>query len=497
MQRQLILALLIGILLVAGAVGSGLYYFVQRQLNFQFNSALDARARALAACVHLTREGVEMSAPDDILAEYSRSRRPQYFQIWNADGTVFLRSKSLGPGANLPTQAGFDRPVFRDVPLPDERDGRAAFLHFTPHPADADDVTDARLASGAPRMTIAVAQNRRAVDEPLEDVLVSLISAAVLLAGGVVVVVAITVRRGLRPLAEVADGASRINADSLEFRFPVARMPVELAPICQRLNDLLERLDGAFKRERRFTSDVAHELRTPIAELRSLSEVAIRWPTDAVAAQANFQDALQISRHMERMVTTLLALARCESGRQALAVTNIDLNQIVNDAWRPLEPADGKRKLRIKFALLPDAVVRGDASLLASIVSNLLSNATQYATENSEIDVSTIHGAGGVVLNITNQTEGLSAADLPHLFEPFWRKDAARSPDEHSGLGLALVKAYADVLHAKLEATMPQEKTFCITLELPAVGSATLVTTTPSVTGWNAAQSPVNIAPTE
>ncbi len=471
MRRQLIFALLTGVLVVAGIVGAGLYFYVERALTYQFDTALAAKARALATNVHLTFDGYEMESPPETMAEFSRTRRPQYFEVWDSDGAVFHRSPSLG-STDLPIQAAGERPSFVNLKLPDGRDGRAVFLRFQPRPADEDDAPPAGSYRIFSKMSVVVAQSRNSLDEPLNVILGSLFGAAALMCVGVIIVVPMTVRRSLRPLARVADEASGINADSLQHRFSVAQMPMELAPICQRLNDLLERLDGAFARERRFTSDVAHELRTPIAELRSLAEVAIRWPGDGAAADISFRDALEISRHMERMVTTLLALARCESGRQGSELVAVDLNQAIAAAWRTLAASASRRELEIDFQAPANAMVRCDPSLLSSIVSNFLSNAVQYATPKTHIACVVRHVESNIRFSVANKTDSLSQSDLAHLFEPFWRKDAARSPDEHSGLGLALVKAYAGVLHAQIDVTLSASNLFTISIDLPAAAAA-------------------------
>jgi two-component system sensor histidine kinase QseC len=118
----------------------------------------------------------------------------------------------------------------------------------------------------------------------------------------------------LRPLSSLAKRAETIHASSLQLRFPTDNIPVELLPIAQRLNDLLARLEASFAREQRFSADVAHELRTPIAELRTLAEVALKWPDDV--NQAALKEALNIALQMESVATGLMALARCD-GRPA------------------------------------------------------------------------------------------------------------------------------------------------------------------------------------
>src|SRR5262249_34995421 len=127
-----------------------------------------------------------------------------------------------------------------------------------------------RSASEAPGMNITLARDRAALDASLDHVLTGLILTGALLTAAIAWATFLIVRRSLRPLHAIAERATQITPSSLELRFPTEGLPAEILPICQCLNELLDRLDGAFARERRFSSDIAHELRTPIAELRSM-----------------------------------------------------------------------------------------------------------------------------------------------------------------------------------------------------------------------------------
>ena len=124
------------------------------------------------------------------------------------------------------------------------------------------------------------------------------------------------VMSGLSPLRRLADYTATIDSKSLGSRYNTAHLPDELQPVVRRLNELLERLEHAFAREKHLTADMAHELKTPIAEFRSLSEVALKWPDDAGFVNSALADACEISKQMDRIVSVLLALGRCESGIQ-------------------------------------------------------------------------------------------------------------------------------------------------------------------------------------
>jgi two-component system sensor histidine kinase QseC len=301
---------------------------------------------------------------------------------------------------------------------------------------------------------VVVAGSRAHVDEVLQALLAGLIASWLVVSGLTVLLVAQTVRRGLAPLARLADQAAAADVSSLTYRFSPQSVPLELAPICVRLNDLLERLAAARERERRFTADVAHELRTPIAELRSLSEVALRWPPDVAASSRAFADARDIAVQMEAIVTALLALARSDAGRQVVARQNVDLCEIVRASWHSYAGMAEERGLLVELQLPDAAPLESDRTLLASMVGNLLSNAAEYSPRGGRLRC-VVSGAGPAIeMTVVNTNETLQPEDLRHIFEPFWRKDSARSQAAHSGLGLSLVATYAELLGASLRADL-------------------------------------------
>jgi two-component system sensor histidine kinase QseC len=244
-------------------------------------------------------------------------------------------------------------------------------------------------------------------------------------------------------------------------------MPMELLPICERLNDLLARLENSFTRERQFTADAAHELRTPIAELRSLSEVSLKWPDDAEATDLAFQDALQIACKMETIILRLLALARSESGRQLIVLTDVSVAEMVEESWRSFSDRATENRLIVVREISSDLHLRTDHTLFEAIIANLFSNAVEYTPEGGTVRIWAGLQDSWVRLAVSNTVDHLAADDLPNLFERFWRKDAVRTPSEHTGLGLALSKAFAELLGYRLTAELT-DGTLTIALQGPA-----------------------------
>jgi two-component system sensor histidine kinase QseC len=371
---------------------------------------------------------------------------------------------------------------FWDEKLPDGLSGRGVWIRFTPGLEDEKDapVTQpaVRPSEGpAPVLTLAVLRDRIPLAR-VERVLVSsLLLTFTLLCMGTLVVVPFVARRALASLQRVSAHAARINATSLSESFPADGVPDELKPICVRLNDLLRRLEGAFHRERRFSANVAHELRTPIAELRALAEVAIKWPGDERAAGRVYQDTLAIAAQMERTVTTLLALARFDADRLEASFEPVDLCAAVREAWRPLASAAEARDLNVRVDLPDTALLRADHAMVGAIAANLLSNAIEYCPRGGAVDCAVWPGRVVTELSISNTNGSLTREDLRSIVEPFWRKDASRSDSSHSGLGLSLVAAYAKVLGAEFTVELTDDARFRASLAFPslAAGAATSV----------------------
>ena len=235
-----------------------------------------------------------------------------------------------------------------------------------------------------------------------------------------------------------------------------------------KLNDLLDRLSAAFARERRFSAAVAHELRTPLAELRSACDVALRWPDDAATTTAALVDARDVAVQMSGMVAALLSLARRQSGVEPPARAEpVRLAAAVTAAWPGAPAAAAARGLSVGYDVDRAAVTMTDPGLLGAVLRNLLENAVAHAPAGGRVRVyTTPAGDGRWSLHVANACVGLTAADLPRLFEPFWRGNAARtSGSGQVGLGLTLVQAYCAALHIPVGAALvpPGELTFTLT----------------------------------
>ena len=312
----------------------------------------------------------------------------------------------------------------------------------------------------APPVAVAVARDRG----PL-DLLLAKARLAIFGVGAVVILLAVllvwrALAHGFRPINLIASQVEDLDADTLSARVGLPRTPRELVPIVDQLNALLKRLDASFERERRFAGNVAHELRTPIAELRSLAMVGAEWPDDKASVVGFFKDVKGIAGRMEGVIADLLLLARCQAGIEQAVSFPTSLTQVITSTWAKFASNASAKGLRFHLDVPRDVVVESDPGKLSIILANLLGNAVEYALPKSEIRVVGTRAGFTFQLEITNAADPLSPEDLENLAEPFWRKDESRSSAEHAGLGLSLVSALAMLLHLEIAFGQGADGTF-------------------------------------
>ncbi len=409
-----------------------LYTGLQRALTAQFDARLDDDAHALANMVEERAEApweLELSA----FAEFQTIRSGGYYQLWMDDGSALARSPSLS-GADLKIEGG---PV---ALLPDGREGR---LHVAALPPRRDDESPA--APTGRRLKVAVARSTEEIDAATAKLRwllwacgLTTLAVAVLASRG-------AIRQGLAPLAGLAARLDAIDEKRLTERFPLQGLPDELAPVVGKLNALLERLEASFAREREFTSDASHELRTPIAGLRSILEVTASRERTPAEYQAALADALAVAKQLSGLVETLLLLARLEAPGNP-AEQSVGLRALVEAAVLPLASAATVRRLTIKNHVPEGVVLSTDPDRLRLVATNLLSNAVEYTAEGGEVVISSAP-ADGIWLEVSDSGPQLPAEALPRVFDRFFRADPSRAGTaEHHGLGLAVVRGVCAAL---------------------------------------------------
>jgi signal transduction histidine kinase len=469
LRNRLALALVAGFALLLALASVLTVSLVADRVTAEFDAALLAKARALAALVDQEADRVDFDYTAQTMPEFEREQDPEHFQLWLDSGAVLRRSGRLQvdlPRADTPGNG----PFLTDLLLPDGRPGRVAEIRFLPRASEhgegpGEEVPASRPDSApAKAVVLAVARSRQPVDQLLARVRLIILGTA----SGTALLAALlgwwALRWGMAPLGSLAAQVARLQASDLGTRVSLRDAPRELDPIVQQLNLLLQRLQTSFEQQRRFAGNVAHELRTPITELRTLADVAQRWPDDVVATTAFFADVGSISRRMERVVGDLLLLARCQAGVEGCGRGLVDLRAAVAAAWAPFSGTAAARGLRLTVAVADGTTLQSDSGKLGILLANLFDNAVTYALPRTEVLCRAVEDGATLRLQVANAAEPLSPAELRRTIEPFWRKDQARSSPRHAGLGLAIVSALAELLGLSLAIDQDTSGTFHVTL---------------------------------
>ncbi|QXI55267.1 heavy metal sensor histidine kinase [Pseudomonas alvandae] len=249
-------------------------------------------------------------------------------------------------------------------------------------------------------------------------------------------------RRGLRPLRRMGAIASSVSARSLNARLPEEHMPVELAELARSINDMLGRLDDAFQRLSAFSADIAHELRTPLSNLLTHTQVTLTRERSLEDYREALHGNLEELQWMAQLINDMLYLAKADHGLLALHREPLQLAEEVDillDFFAPLA-----EDFNVRLGRDGESLIEGDRNMLRRALSNLLDNALRFTPSGGEVRVRIVDVGQGVSVCVENNGEGVPADLLPRLFDRFYRADPSRqegSSSEHAGLGLAITRS--------------------------------------------------------
>jgi heavy metal sensor kinase len=260
-------------------------------------------------------------------------------------------------------------------------------------------------------------------------------------------------RRALAPVDTIIEDARSIGLRNISGRLLVPATGDELQRLSETLNDMIQRIEFAFRRIVQFTADVSHELRAPIALIRGTAELALIQPRDAASYRAALTDILVEGERTTKLVEDLLTIARADSGAEQLSMTAVDLSEPLLDACSQGTLLAGRKNVNF-FQVVPgcQALVHGDRDALRRLFLILMDNAVKYTPAGGTIRVALSVSGGAACVSVRDTGIGISHADMEHIFERFYRADKARQRDSGGvGLGLSIARWIADSHAATIE----------------------------------------------
>ena len=285
--------------------------------------------------------------------------------------------------------------------------------------------------------------------------------------------------RAFIPIDHLIHTAQRITAVDLHQRVPVPSAHDEVQRLARTLNEMIERLDQAFARQRRFVADASHELRTPVAVIRSITDLAILQDITPQECKLLLENINTETERLGHLISDLLVLARSDEGNIPLEKEPVHLAQLVTMVAANAEVLATERTITVEVQASEDVIVFGDEARLIQAVMNLLDNAILYTNAGGHVILHLSKKGDQAYLTIRDTGIGIAPEHLPHIFERFYRADPARIRTEgnSSGLGLAIVDWIIQAHGGRItvESQVGQGSTFTVILPLLSTKSTSLV----------------------
>jgi len=386
-------------------------------------------------------------APEISALFNSQDQAPFYFCVWSRGGPLLATSGRVPDDEWRPksvektslTKMTRDRANFREM------------YAFTP-----------------PGECLLVGQSKAPIEREMRDFAWKLggIGAGVLaigLAGGWLLA-----SRAIRPISEISAAASRIAAGNLAERIHTSETESELGQLAAVLDETFRRLDAAFAEQARFTSDAAHELRTPVSIILGQTQLALARERSAEEYRATIETCQRAAKRMHGLIESLLQLSVLDAAGQPLDRRPCDLAELGREHLEMMRPLADEHHIALEADLHP-APCAADAGGISQILVNLLTNAVKYSRSGDKIRVATHRENGGAIIRVSDTGPGIAAEHLPHLFERFYRADDSRNRTTGgAGLGLAICKSIAEAHGGKLTVESAPDAGSSFTLRIPA-----------------------------
>ncbi len=280
-------------------------------------------------------------------------------------------------------------------------------------------------------------------------------------------------RRGMRPIERVTATARRVRSATLHERIDTTDLPAELRALAATFNEMLDRLEESFEQLSQFSADVAHELRTPISNLRGELEVALGKDRPTDEYRDILGSALEECVRISRVIQSLLFLARAETAAADAHHDTIQVHQEIEAVLEFYEAAAADAGVALRIEGNADLAASFDRTLFQQAVGNLVANAIAHTPPGGQVTIRS--GSDGALLRIevADTGRGIAPEHLPHVFDRFYRADRARSGSGGNlGLGLAMVRSIATLHGGRVAISSQVGQGTLITLEVPLIGTA-------------------------
>lgn len=445
LRRRLVLVHLLAVLAAVGVTAGAGWWVLSQAVNRQLDGALLAIAEAeVAMLAEGDGSSVRIHEAPAGSAPPSLTRLDRLVQIIDAEGRILARSSNLG-SQSLPVSGALLRRLWA---------GETAFDTLPDTSEEPLRMVSVPTIVRSQRYAVQVAGS-------LDDVNFILRSASALFVGMAAALLAVVGWAGMRlssklfdAIQGIVDQAREIEGSNLHQRLPHGGDRDEIGQLVSTLNAMLERIERGFEMQRRFTADASHELRSPLSRLRAEIEITLRRSRDSEEYVATLRSCLEEVGHLTTLVEELLMLARLDAGQERAPAEMVPLASLAADVVARLQAAARERKVELCLEPGRGPDLKVDAGPLALVLRNVLDNAIKFSPPGGRVVIRTLADGTAGQVTVADQGQGLSEADLPFVFDRFYRGGGSRTGEvEGFGLGLALSQAIMQAYGGKIEAS--------------------------------------------
>lgn len=426
--------------------------FFEASLWSEFDSALKDRARSLGQLIEQEEIGFSFEWLEGVGLPAPITSSQEALTVWY-DGKVLEVLPSKAPPISIPAGelASTGQRVF-NTELASGMNARAIEFRFAPRIVfDADEKQLQQLQQ--PRVSIVFARSTADVELAISSLRWTMALVGMVGIIGMLAISWFAVGIGLSPIQSTVQSIAAIRAGTLSERLKDGpSQPQELRPLVSTINQLLGRLEQTFARERSFSADVAHELRTPLAGLRAQLDLALSRPRSNQEYSQTIRNCLDITTQTAAIIESLLETTKNVADKQSNEA--ILLHQFTAGIFNEFDSLIQSRGLSISNTIPSSLAVHSDRQSLTIILRNLIENAVSHADTASQVSVDTTQDDAGWRITVSNHASSFPVLDIDKVFDRFWRADSSRhETGRHSGLGLSLCQRLAQRCGASLHAS--------------------------------------------
>ncbi|WP_176700333.1 heavy metal sensor histidine kinase [Gilliamella sp. Gris1-4] len=264
-----------------------------------------------------------------------------------------------------------------------------------------------------------------------------------------------------KPINRLIKKIEKINFKNLNYRIPTSLVPIKYVSLVKAFNDMLSRIEDVFQRQRNFTADIAHEIRTPITNLTTQTQIVLSNARTTKEYREILYSNLEEYEKMSQMISDMLFLAQADNHQLVPNLIDIDLHSLITMMYEYFEPLTDEKNIAINLEG-NCSHIQGDKMMLSRAISNILSNAIRYTPENQTITITLSQvSEKRIRIIISNPGKKVDSKHLPHLFDRFYRVDESRHRNDSSGtgIGLAIVKSIIETHKGSIYAESDEQST--------------------------------------